>query len=198
MRGAGGPRIGLHVRVGGLLRLGLVLACTLVEPLSLPRMSVGAGWGSGPGQGAAVVARSSGMLRLRGGVRFEEVLTAMDMIQLPLDNKGAKKKRRNPITPIERDIAQVLFALREEPGLRMLKYLHIVSAQEMEISKSKERAVVMFIPYVEMMEYRKIRKCLAVLPSGARRTFADTIRPRVCAGPQIDGEIQGAHSLDST
>ena len=104
------------------------------------------------------------MMRLRGGAIYEENEKAMDMLQLPRNKAGAKVTRKQPPSPIELEIIEFLFAVYKE-GLPILKYLHVVSATEMAISEAGERAIVMFLPYVEVEEYRKIgaltlrRKC---------------------------------------
>ncbi len=95
------------------------------------------------------------MMRLRGGALYEENEEALDMLQLRRDKTGAKVRRKQPPSPIESEVIEFLFSLHKN-GVPILKYLHIVSVTEMALNDSGERAIIMFLPYVEMEEYRKI------------------------------------------
>ncbi len=94
-------------------------------------------------------------MRLRGGTIYEENAEALDMLKLPRDKTGAKIRRKQPPSPIESEVIEFLFGLHKN-GLPILKYLHIMSVTEMAMNESGERVIIMFLPYVEMEEYRKI------------------------------------------
>ncbi len=134
----------------GLWRLGVLLAlCSVVDPSTVLPPGVLHLSGSRKYGGGGL------NLRLRGGAIYEENAEALDMLKLPKDKTGAKMRRKQPPSAIELEMIEFLFGLHKD-GLPMLKYLHIMSVTEMAMSDSGERAIIMFLPYVEIEEYRKI------------------------------------------
>jgi hypothetical protein len=113
------------------------------------------GFGEGGGHGGC--GGTGALLRLRGGAKFSKNEKVDDLLDRTLGGVGKnKKKAQEPPSPLERAVVDSMWALREEDGLRIIKYLHIRSAQEVAYGESGQRAVVVMVPYVEMVEYRKI------------------------------------------
>lgn len=164
---------------GGVIRLGpLVIGLVVIAGLlcvhgwtaghpELPRgqrfggvrlrAEGGSRGGIGEGGGDGSCGGTGALLRLRGGVKFEKNEKVDDLLDRTLGGVGKnKKKAQEPPSPLEKAVVDSLWALREEDGLRIIKYLHIRSAQEVAYGESGQRAVVVMVPFVEMVEYRKI------------------------------------------
>jgi len=96
---------------------------------------------------------------LRGGSlggKFDENTAPSEMIL-----RDHKARVKNPPSELETKIVEKLFAaFQSEPSLRMLKFLHIMSAREVIVPSNGERAWVLIVPFIEMKEYRKIQDAL--------------------------------------
>lgn len=114
--------------------------------------------------GSAVVPETAGEVRglgLRGGrelkvgeVRrkpFDENARASDIVL-----RDWKKRNVQPATALETLLADMLFKISGQDSFKIVKYLHIMSAREVSIPGKGERAVVIFVPFAEMQEYRKM------------------------------------------
>jgi small subunit ribosomal protein S7e len=105
-----------------------------------------------------VAARAVRSLGLRGGREqtthrkaFEENKEAADVIL-----RDWIKKEAQPPTALESLLADALYKQSTEDSMKFLKYLHIMSAREVTVAAKGERAIVIFVPFTEMKEYRKM------------------------------------------
>ena len=99
-------------------------------------------------------------LGLRGGAAmgqearrkpFEENTAAPDVIL-----RDVMKKEKQPPTALESLLAEALFKMSADDSTKMLKYLHVMSVREVTVAETGERALVVFVPYTEMVSYRKM------------------------------------------
>ena len=129
------------------------LCCVLVLAFVASTSGAAGGVIEGPVAGRAV--RSLG---LRGGREqtthrkaFEENKEAADVIL-----RDWIKKEAQPPTALESLLADALYKQSTEDSMKFLKYLHIMSAREVTVAAKGERAIVIFVPFTEMKEYRKM------------------------------------------
>jgi small subunit ribosomal protein S7e len=82
---------------------------------------------------------------------FEENTAAPDVIL-----RDVMKKEKQPPTALESLLAETLFKMSADDSTKMLKYLHVMSVREVTVAETGERALVVFVPYTEMVSYRKM------------------------------------------
>ena len=114
--------------------------------------------------GSAAVPEAAGKVRglgLRGG----RELKVGEVRRKPVDENARasdivlrdwKKRSVQPATALETLLADMLFKISEQDSFKIVKYLHIMSAREVSVPGKGERAIVIFVPFVEMQEYRKM------------------------------------------
>jgi small subunit ribosomal protein S7e len=66
------------------------------------------------------------------------------------------KKKAAPPTALETLLSETLFKLTSSDEFKGLKYLHIMSAHEVTMPKAGERAIVIFVPFLEMQYFRRM------------------------------------------
>ena len=154
----------LHLRPGG--RRGPAMgrtACRLlgcaVLVLALVHVASGAA-GSCAAPGVAPAGGSGRGLGLRGGRSLEQ-----EAHRKPFDENEAasdvilrdwKKAEKQPPSALETLLAESLFKMSAQDSTKQLKYLHVMSAREVTVAETGERAIVVFVPFIEMPEYRKM------------------------------------------
>lgn len=96
-------------------------------------------------------------LRLRGGKKFAKNEKAGDILDRALGGIGKdKKKAQIPPSAVELSVIDGLWAMGPIEGLAIIRFLHIKSAVEITYGEDGKRAVVIMVPFVEMVQYRKI------------------------------------------
>jgi len=82
---------------------------------------------------------------------YDENTVAADVIL-----KDWKKKITNPPSALETLLAETLLKQSSVDSMKILKYLHIMSVREVTIPGKGERAVVIFVPFIEIKDFRKL------------------------------------------
>lgn len=135
-----------------------LLGCAVLV-LALVHVASGAA-GSCAAPGVAPAGGSGRGLGLRGGRSLEQ-----EAHRKPFDENEAasdvilrdwKKAEKQPPSALETLLAESLFKMSAQDSTKQLKYLHVMSAREVTVAETGERAIVVFVPFIEMPEYRKM------------------------------------------